>query len=103
MIIGGCILGIMSFIYRFNMHKIPPMQFFFTELFFIFIINYFVIRDAGVKPYVKEEDQTPTKIASFMGLISLITFCYSLKYLIIEDALSILYFVFIIAIIIDIT
>ena len=102
MVVGGIILAVISFIYRYSMNKVPPIQFLFTEFFFILIFNYYVLRDADIPPSVSEEVDGSTKLACFIGFLSLMSTCYAFEFIPIESVLSIFFFAFIFGVLIDI-
>ena len=103
MLVGGIIFAIIAFIYRYSMNKIPPIQFIFTEFFFVFIFNYYVLRDADVSPTVKDDEDGNTKLACLIGFLSLMCTCYAFEFIPIESVLAIFFLAFVFGAIIDIT
>jgi len=75
MVVAGIFISIIVFVYRMFLTHIPPVQFLFLTFLIIFLLNYCIMRDAEVTPFVKEDNNIGSKFGSVFGFIGIISVC----------------------------
>ena len=68
---------------------------------FSFVINYYLMRDAVIAPFIKGEDSLPSKIGSFMGFLGIMLSFSSMEYIAIESTITIFFWCGLFGLILD--
>jgi len=101
MLWGGVFLAVVVFVYKLKLDHVPPVQFLFVNFLMIFLINYLIMRDAEVSPFVIGEENTSCKKGSVIGLFGFLCTFYAMEFISIESALTLFLWAGIFGIIID--
>ena len=66
-------------------------------------MNYMILRDAVVSPFIRGEQNTSGKIATILGVLSVLSTCYAMQFVAIESAIALFFCCGLFALLIDVT
>lgn len=101
LLVGGILLAVIAFVYKLKLDHIPPLQFLFVNFLMIFLINYLIMRDAEVSPFVIGDENTTCKVGSVLGLFGFLCTFYAMQFISIESAMTLFLWAGVFGIIID--
>ncbi len=68
----------------------------------MFLMNYMIMRDAAVSPFIRHELNAHGKFATIMGVLSILSTCYAMQFVAIESAIALFFCCGLFALLIDV-